>query len=447
MRTGTSGRVGRNEKLNAKGATMDTSKTRFGVRARLAACAVAVGVATAGCTNLLDVGSDPQVVDADSPVSLSAAMVGATADLFQSYDSFIVWSGLFNDEFVNSGTAPGIQSWDRRDLGEDGAGGGTGRGSSIGGGNYGLLQRAVAISDIQQQRIEEGGFEQIADQGTDAAEYARFSAFTAYAKTWIADLWCSTAFGGVGPELTTEDVYRIAEEEFTAAIQAANAEPEIRELALVGRARVRLNLGDDQGALADAQQVDPDFEFLANYSTASFEQRNRIHFRIWDFGNWSVGPAFRDLTIDDTGIPDPRVELVLNPRPAFEPSQDLYAPLKVPSASTSLRIASGDEARYMIAEIQGGQVAVDIINDIRARRGIATQWTPSGGGANEIRDKVIDERKRSLFLEGVRMGDLRRYLDRYGLDFYPTSTPQGFPMGNQTCIPLPEVERNNNPEL
>lgn len=440
-------RVGGNETVNAKDATMDTRETRFGGRGRMVAWAVAAGIAAAGCTDLLDVGSDPQVVDADSPVSLSAALVGATADLFQSYDSFIVWSGLFNDEFVNSGTAPGIQSWDRRDLGPDGAGGGTGRGSSIGGGNYGLLQRAVAISDIQQQRIEEGGFEQIADQGTNAAEYALFSAFTAYAKTWIGDLWCSAAFGGVGPELTTADVYRIAEEEFTAAIQAANAEPEIRQLALVGRSRVRLNLGDDAGALADAQQVDPDFEFLANYSTASFEQRNRIHFRIWDFGNWSVGPDFRDLTIDDTGIPDPRVELVLNPRPAFEPSQDLYAPLKVPSASTSLRIASGDEARYTIAEIQGGQVAVDIINDIRARRGIAVQWTPSGAGPNEIRDKVIDERKRSLFLEGVRMGDLRRYLDRYGLDFYPTSTPQGFPMGDQTCIPLPEVERNNNPDL
>jgi len=67
--------------------------------------------------------------------------------------------------------------------------------------------------------------------------------------------------------------------------------------------------------------------------------------------------------------------------------------------------------------------------------------------ANEILLKVIDERKRTLFLEGVRQGDLRRYVDQYGLDFFPTSTPQGFPMGTQTCIPLPEVERNNNPDL
>lgn len=423
---------------------MDTREARF--RRRTRAWVLAVGVAAVGCTDLLDVGSDPQTVDASQPISLRAALVGSTADLFQSYDSFIVWGGLFNDEFVNSGTAPGIQSWDRRDVPADCCGG-TGRGSSIGGGNYGLLQRAVAISDIHQQRIEEGGFEEIAEPGTASPEYARFSAFTAYAKTWIGDLWCSTAFGGTGPELSTADVYRIAEDEFTAAIQASEAEPQIRQLALVGRARVRLNLGDDAGALADAQQVDPDFEFSANYSTASFEQRNRIHFRTWDFGNWSVGPAFRRLTVDDTGTPDPRVRLELNPRPAFEPSQDLYAPLKASNASAPIRIASGEEARYIIAEIEGGEVAVNIINDIRARHGIEVQWTPSGSVPNEIRDKVIDERKRTLFLEGTRQGDLRRYLDRYGLDLFPTSTPQGFPMGDQVCIPLPEVERNNNPDL
>jgi len=424
----------------------DRTGRRAGARGRTAIVLGLALTAWGGCDSLLDVESDPQTVDADSPVSLSAALVGATADLFQSYDSFIVWAGLFNDEFVNSGTAPGVQAWDRRDVDADCCGG-VGRGSSIGGGNYGLIQRAVAISDIQQDRLEAGEFAEYPDGGTNAEEYALFAAYTGFAKTWIGDLWCSAAFGGVGPELSTSEVYATAEAEFTAAIEAADVADDIRQLALVGRARVRLFMGDQAGALQDAQQVDPEFEYLANYSTASFEQRNRIHFRTWDFANWSVGPAFRDLTIDDTGLPDPRVSLELDPRPAFEPSQPLYAPLKVPSPSTSLRIASGDEARYIIAEITGGQAAVDIINDIRGRHGIDIEWTPSGTPSNEILLKVIDERKRTLFLEGVRQGDMRRYLDQYGLDFFPTSTPQGFPMGDQTCIPLPEVERNNNPDL
>lgn len=425
---------------------MHTDKTRGRVRWRAALVAAVAATAATGCDSLLDVESDPQTVDPDSPVSLSAALVGATADLFQSYDSFIVWAGLFNDEFVSSGTAPGIQAWDRRDVDADCCGG-VGRGSSIGGGNYALIQRAVAISDIQQQQLIDGAFGEYPDGSTDAAEYARFSAFSGLGKLWIADLWCTAAFGGTGPELPTADVLAAAEAEFTEAIQAADVTDDIRQLALVGRARSKLFRGDGAGAVSDAQQVDPDFEFLANYSTASFEQRNRIHFRTWDFANFSVGPAFRDLEIDDTGMPDPRVQLELDPRPAFEPSQPLYAPLKVPSPATSLRLASGDEALYMIAEVQGGQTAVNIINQIRAKYGITTQWTPTGSPSNEILLKVIDERRRTLFLEGVRQGDIRRYLDQYGLDFFPTSTPQGFPMGNQTCIPLPQVERNNNPGI
>lgn len=426
---------------------------RFGREFRLdsarsgwAAITLALAVCLAGCDGLLDVDPDPQTVDGSSVVSLREALVGAQAEFFQSFDSFIVWSGLLNDEFAASGTAPGIHAWDRRDVPED-HGGGAGRGNSIGGGNFVLLQRSVAVSDIGQERVIAGEFAEIVDEGTNAAEFAQFSTLTGFSKTFIGDLWCTTAFGGTGPLLTSADVYQRAEAEFTAAIDAANATTEVRQAALVGRARVRLILGNDAGALADAQQVDPDFEVFALYSTNSFEQRNRVHFRTWDFANWSVGPDFRNLTIDDTGIPDPRVDLAFNPVPAFEPSQDLYAPWKVSTPTTPLRYASGDEAQYVIAEIMGGQTAVDIINQVRTRHGISQVWVPTGNDPNEIRDKVIDERKRTLFLEGVRQGDVRRYIEKYGLDFFPTSTPQGFPMGNQTCLPLPEIERNNNPDI
>lgn len=398
-----------------------------------------------GCDGLVDVDPDPQVVDGSAVIGLREALIGARAEFVQSFDSFIVWAGLLNDEFASSGTAPGIHSWDRRDVDVD-HGGGSGRGNSIGGGNYVLLQRAVAVADIGQQRTLDGEFEEIAESGTDSDEYAQFSLITGFAKTFIGDLWCTTAFGGVGPELTSADAYQRAEAEFTEAINAAEASDETRQAALVGRARVRLLLGNEQGAVSDAEQVDPDFEAFLRYSTNSFEQRNRVHFRTWDFANWTVGPAFRDLTLEDAS-PDPRVALALNPVPAFEPSQDLYAPLKVPSASTPLRYASGDEAQYIIAEVTGGQTAVDIINEIRARHGITLEWQPEGTGPDEIRDKVLDERKRTLFLEGVRQGDLRRYIDQYGIDLFPTSTPQGFVMGDQTCLPLPEIERNNNPGL
>lgn len=404
---------------------------------------VGVVLVAAGCEGLTEVAGDPHTIDASRPIGLQEALVGTTVDLFHAFDSKIVWAGLFGDEFTNSGTSPGIQDFDRRVVTADN-GGGDGRGNSIGGGYYVPLQRATATADLLQERLRSGEFEDIM-AGTSSPEYARASVYDGFAKTWLADLYCTLAFSGHGPELTAEDAYRLAEMEFTEAINAASAEPEVLQAARVGRARVRLILGDHEGALADAQEVDPEFEFVATYSTNSFAQRNRVHFRTWDFGNWSIGPVFRNLTIDETGAPDARVELALNPHPAFEPSQDLYAPWKVPTASSPLRIATGDEAQYIIAEIRGGSVAVDIINEIRARYGIDAEWAPSGRHPNEIRDKVIDERRRTLFLDGVRLGDLRRYIDQYGLDFFPTSTPRGWEMGDQTCLPMPEIERNNNP--
>lgn len=398
-----------------------------------------------GCDELVDVQSDQQTIDTSQPVTLEALIVGATSDLFTAYDSKIVWGGLFADTFVSSGTAPTIQNFDRRDVAEDHGGGGA-RGNSIGGPFYTPQQKAVRVANLAQERILNGEFDQIADP-ENSAEFARFSAYNGFGKTWLADLYCTAAFNGECPELSSVQVYELAEQEFTRAIEAANAEEAIRQASFAGRARVRLILGNTEGAVTDAERVDEDFEFLATYSTNSFAERNRVHFRTWDFRNWSVGPAFRDLTIDATGEADPRVDLAVNPEQAFDPSQDLYAPRKVATPNTPLTITSGDEAQYIIAEIVGGSDAIDIINNVRTRNGVETMWTPSDPTATEIRDKVIDERKRTLFLEGVRLGDIRRYLDVYGLDFFQQETPQGFTMGDQTCLPLPEIERNNNPDI
>jgi len=403
-----------------------------------------------GCGNLFEteVQGDRNEIDADDEFTLDQTMVGATAGLFQAYDLKIVWGGMLGDEFVNSGTTPQIQEWDRRVIGpECGTCERSERTPESRSPNYMLMQQATKVNDLAQERMLAGEFRNLPQPAQDAPQFARVSAFEGFAKVWLADLFCTVAFDGTGPELTSREVYELAEMEFTRAIEAADAEPAIRQAALVGRARVRLFLGDEQAALADAQEVDPEFLFEAEYSSNSFEEQNMIQFRSWEFGNWSVGPPFRGLEIDDTGQPDPRVELVLDPRPAFEPSQPLFAPAKAESESAPIAIASGDEAQYIIAEIVGGQEAVEIINEVRARNGIDVEWQPETGSAEEIRDKVIDERRRTLFLEGVRLPDLRRYIDKFDLDFFPTTTPQGFPVGDRTCVPLPEIERNNNPDI
>ena len=57
-----------------------------------------------------------------------------------------------------------------------------------------------------------------------------------------------------------------------------------------------------------------------------------------------------------------------------------------------------------------------------------------------------EERRRELYLEGHRLGDVRRY----NLPLSPAAgTPYAFGgvYGTQSCFPLPDVEKINNPNI
>jgi hypothetical protein len=64
-----------------------------------------------------------------------------------------------------------------------------------------------------------------------------------------------------------------------------------------------------------------------------------------------------------------------------------------------------------------------------------------------VQAQIVEERRRELFLEGHRLGDIRRL----GLTITPaagaTFPGGGGVYGTQTCFPLPDVERINNPTI
>lgn len=65
----------------------------------------------------------------------------------------------------------------------------------------------------------------------------------------------------------------------------------------------------------------------------------------------------------------------------------------------------------------------------------------------EVRAQLIEERRRELFLERHRLGDIIRFNITLSP---PAGTPfpiKGGVYGNQICFPLPDVERNNNPNI
>jgi hypothetical protein len=66
--------------------------------------------------------------------------------------------------------------------------------------------------------------------------------------------------------------------------------------------------------------------------------------------------------------------------------------------------------------------------------------------ANLKKNALIEERRRALFLQGQRLFDLIRF--QIPLDPAAGSKfPGGGTYWSQECMPLPDVERFNNPNL
>lgn len=398
---------------------------------------VVAAMVVAGC-DLLDVEDDPATIDAEDiggPTSFQARFVGATSDFSAALDDAVTYGGLFTDELTWGGSFVARQEIDRRDVPSS---------NDIAASEpYTTLQTSAGTSRALMEEIAAGNFEDQVSNPEESAELARMALFAGYARVYLADLFCTLAFDGTGPELTSEDVWGLAVELFTRAIEAADAPDDIRDAALVGRARTRLQLGQDAGALSDAQQVTEGFEFLVSYSGVSEREENDVNGLTWQVERLSVSEEFRELTLEDGTTADPRVELFFTGSTGFSGGVLQFNPVKHGSRTSPIRLASWHEAQYIIGEIQGGAEARDRINAVRAAQGLP-EWDPDESATDqEIRDKLIDERARTLFLEGKRMADLRRYVDRFGLALFPS----GPDSGDQTCMPLPDLERDNNPDI
>ena len=107
--------------------------------------------------------------------------------------------------------------------------------------------------------------------------------------------------------------WRLAEERFTTAIDRAGlvtSGPDasdarsIVNMARVGRARARLNLGDLAGVVADASQVDPGFVRYAETATVADNRCNDIY-QIMDLEQHAATAPPHDLMVG--GVLDPRV--------------------------------------------------------------------------------------------------------------------------------------------
>lgn len=405
-----------------------------------ALCALLLG----GCdvNSLLDVDA-PGQIPADrleNPAYAGLLVNGAVADFECAQGAFVLVSGIISDELADAQLGSAGWWYDRRNasLQTGGAYGVNGCAVNQTPGVYRPLSTARWAADNALRNLQAWTDAQVPNR---TALIATAAVHAGYSLAGLGMIMCSAALDA-GPEMTSQQLFALGEERFTTAIDAATAanNATLRNAALVGRARLRLFQGNTAGARADAQQVPIGFVFSATASQDNNRRYNRVFASNVLNGFYTVETQSRNLTTG--GQVDPRTQ-VSAPGQLAADGTPLWVQHKYTTYGSPIPVAKGTEAQLIIAEIDGGQAAVNIINALRDRAGLPhfSSMDPAA-----IRAAVIEERRRELWLEGHRMYDIRRL----ELPLVPApGTPfvRGGTYGNTTCLPLPDIERFNNPNI
>ena len=399
----------------------------------------------AGCDpgSFLDV-TDPGAMSADDAQSAANAqtlMNGVIGDFECAHGAFIVSMGALSEELGDRGFSGDTWFIDRRDIVSSDVYGEvdcTSRPSL-----YLPISRARWGADNIDMLLDSDEWSDVSNKSTMKAQAALYSGFS-YAMLGMS--MCSAAIDG-GSEVGSTELLTSAEQKLTEAIQLASSAglSDLENAAKVGRARVRLGLGNGSGAVADAMEVPQGFRF-ETVSTSSGNPRayNRVYEMNVRGQQYGIQEEMWNLLTG--GVEDPRTRNFDSGAIATG-GLAIWHQAKYTSRSQPLPVARWEEAQLIIAEVQGGQTAVDIINALRAPYPELPQFSSSD--ETEIFNEVMRERRRELFLEGFAAWDDWR-------NNLPLNPPVGTPYQitvkggaylDSRCFPLPDIERFNNPNI
>lgn len=441
-------------------------------RARsLAAIVVAVG-ALSGCDALLDV-ENPQAIQGaqlSDRFYLNLLTNGVVSDFQRMFDDVAFFGGVFTDELRNHATFQEEPLIDQRDVS---SGNGT-AGNLV----YAQLQRARGLADSTALR-----FRTLRGDSANAdLRLARVLAYGGMTYVLMGETLCEIPVDLSAP-FTPEQILRdFALPRFEEAIAVATAAraqapalpnistaerarivagaDSIINLSRVGAARAALDLNDRARAIQFASQVPAAFLFVSYYSETATELNNFVWSRLTQTAAASVsGTPFEALRGQDPRVPIPTTtETAVGGLRVYIPnSPTAYSTYSgtLPGAEFSqganIRIASGLEARYIVAEAEGVNAAnIAFVNARRAIGGLTP--LPSGTTSADYYMALRDQRRRDLYLDAHRLGDLRRYRTQYGdiedINEFQQGSFYGstiFSFADQYCFPVNSSELAGNP--
>lgn len=326
------------------------------------------------------------------------------------------------------------------------------------------------FAEAQEARwIAEEAIRRLSEVGTTKQILAQAYIWAGYANRVLGENYCIATIDG-GPPLPGKTYFERAESHFTNAIDVATAAniPSLAQNARAGRAQVRMWLNDWAGAAADAGHIPNEFVFALKTDGSVASSRNRFYWGSTYNGpyrSYTVWNTFFDGYYNETG--DPRTPWAKYDNIPFSVGAlagygqvPYYNQLKYTGGSNPIRLASGREMRLIEAEarLQNGQWqdAMQIINAVRAtvisdKTGQPLQpW--AAASLADAWAMLKRERAIELWLEGRRLGDVRRWKESNtpGVVDWPnfeTLTPFYSQYQQSYCFDIPNSERGPNPHL
>jgi starch-binding outer membrane protein, SusD/RagB family len=398
---------------------------------------IAVVCTALACSNLLDVKAPDAIGSGtlETPDNAGQLVNSAIGDFYCAYGSYVVASGLMSGELQETTLTASRWSYDRRDIGSNESAYSTNGCTALG--TYTPISTARFTADHALTLLEGWTDEEVADR---AALIAKAATFGGYSRILLGEGFCAAAIN-LGPQLSSNQLFQLAVQKFDTAVAAAQAagDDSMLNLALVGRARAKLDAGDNAGAATDAALVPNGFLDTASYDASTDYRTNRVFAENNGHGV-TVAPQYRHLN-------DPRVQVDSAGRLAADEKTQLFLQKKYADGSASIAIASYTEAQLILAEATGGSGAITILNNLRATvPGLSP--LPASSDPAEIKADIAQERARWLWLQGTHLYDVRRLalplVPAAGVD-YSLAYSKGGQYGSETCMPIPDVETNNNP--
>jgi hypothetical protein len=281
-----------------------------------------------------------------------------------------------------------------------------------------------------------------------------------YANRLLGENMCEAVFDGGPAEPSTNYLTR-AEGQFTDAIQIATAAgvDSIVTASTAARASVRVHLGDWVGARADAATVSKDFMLtFPFYDIGDAFFFNRIAWASMNtpYKAHTTWGTYYEQYFRDTG----------DPRTAYTETQDVgtgaldccgavpWYPQAKWGYLGGINLSTGREMLLIEAEglLRDGSwaEAMTLINELRTDLGVAgvVPWVATN--SDEAWTFLKRERGIELWMEGRRLGDLRRWAEGGtpgALDPHEVIGDTSHLTQQDMCFPIPQGEKDTNPNI